>query len=384
MKLIHVINSLEKESGGPVKSVINLCDSIFNKRIQTILLSKNFENNSLKDNLILPSSKSVKNLLVKANKFSIYDLFINQFFRTIVDEINNPHDIVHIHGIWNLNLHKSILAARKKSSNLIISPRGMLEPWSLKQKYIKKKIALHCYQLRDLNYCHIIHTTSLQEAVNIRNLGIRRPIAVIPNIISLPTYPDQFKRIDKTKRLLFLSRIHPKKGIYELIQAWSLVKTYDWKLSIVGPGESDYVLKLKKIIRNKNLKNIEITDMAEGEMKHMIFKSADLFILPSYSENFGNVIAEALSYGLPVITTKMTPWECIDEFKFGWFIDTGVKPLVRALNEALITSPEKLQEMGKRGKLFFQNQLSLERLSKKYISLYYWISGLEKKPDFII
>ena len=163
-----------------------------------------------------------------------------------------------------------------------------------------------------------------------------------------------------------MSRIHPKKGLTQLIEAWSIVRPQGWKVIIAGPDENDHRQKLELLIKQKSLNNeFKFVGPVDGINKNQIFKSADLFILPTFSENFGIVVAEALSFGIPVITTKASPWKDIEDLKCGWWIDPGTESIANILREALNVSPERLIEMGKRGKTYAENTFDSIMVAKK-------------------
>ena len=168
------------------------------------------------------------------------------------------------------------------------------------------------FQKKDLQMADCIHATSNSEAKNIRALGFTNPIALIPNGINLLDYPDYNKLPNTKRKLLFLSRIHEKKGIELLINSWNELDTKytkDWEIEIIGSGSDEYIQNLKELINKYKLNSsIVISKPIYGIQKLKKYQSSDLFVLPSYSENFGIVIAEALACKLPVITTKGVPW----------------------------------------------------------------------------
>jgi len=264
----------------------------------------------------------------------------------------------------------------------------MLEPWSLLQGKFKKQLALKLYQYTDLAKAACIHATSPMEAESIRNLGFKNPIAVIPNGIDISEFSLKPQIAKKEKQtLLFLSRIHPKKGIELLVEAWQqLDKTLrqNWQVEIAGNGDERYIALLQKLIDVKGLTNqIKIIGPQFGEAKLAAYHRADLFVLPTHSENFGVVIAEALASGIPVITTKGTPWEELNTCNAGWWIDIGVQPLVEALQEALQLPEEQRIQMGLNGRKLVEEKYSIEAVAQQMVELYKWILNQGEKPDFI-
>ena len=189
------------------------------------------------------------------------------------------------------------------------------------------------------------------------------------------------------KQVLFLSRIHPKKGIEILLDSWKqMVKSFpDWKLLIVGNGDANYINGLNEKIINDDLdNNVSILPPAFGKDKYNLYVDSSVFVLPTYSENFGMVIAEALSCGLPVITTTGTPWESINEEKAGWWIDMSKESLTETLAKAMGTQPEALYEMGQRGARMVRESYDYIQVSKKMELTYKWILKRGNVPDFVI
>ena len=280
------------------------------------------------------------------------------------------------------------IISRKSNIPYIITPRGMLEPWSLKQSKCKKKLSMLLFQNKDLKNASCIHATAQMEVENIRKLGFKNPIAMIPNGVNIDEFPNETpNKINNPKKILFLSRIHKKKGIENLIQAWKLIdieKRKSWMIEIVGNGEPDYINMLKKRIFKENLNDqIIIKKPVYGNDKIKLFREASLFVLPSFSENFGIVIAEALASFTPVITTKGTPWMDLQTYKCGWWIEIGVLPLKNNLEEALLKSNTELKVMALNGRKLIENKYSMEVVSRQMLNLYDWIITKKNKPNFV-
>lgn len=371
MRVIHVISSIDKNSGGTSTYLQLLANEIINKISVSIHTLRS-------DNPLLPSSD------VDVN-FSRSDKFLTEFKQNLK---LCQTDIYHGNGLWQMPVHVMAKDAQNKQIPYIISPHGMLEPWALNAGKWKKKLALALYQRKDLESAACIHTTAKMEAENIRKLGFKNPIAVIPNGIDLNEFPiKNMQKINSKKTILFLSRIHPKKGIEILIDAWSqlnLKLKADWQVEIAGNGEKSYVEALQKEIQEKGLESeIRIVGPQYGEAKLAAYHRADLFVLPTYSENFGIVVAEALACGVPVITTKGTPWEELNKYNAGWYIEIGVASLILALNEALRLTERERQEKGHNGRSLVENKYNIKAVAKQMIELYNWVLEKGDKPNFL-
>lgn len=340
MNVLHVIPRLSREGGGPSRSCQGLVVALSNKGVTTSLLS-----------------------LYKGDEpwvDGVSDYMNAVPFEAAISK-SSP-DIVHLHEIWNLGLHKCAGICRRMHIPYVVSPRGMLEPWSLSQKWLKKRIARFVYQDRDLRFAAALHATAESEAEQFRKLGFKNPIIVSPNGVNVPNCDLATKNTKDAKRVLFVSRMHPKKGVMELVEAWNTIKHQTlnikhqtWMCELVytvnGDFEREYEAKVKARVKELGLEDQFIfTGALNDDEKWQAYAMADLFVLPTYSENFGIVVAEALWAGVPVITTKGTPWKELEERKCGWWIDTGVEPLAEVLKKSLAVSRQSLAEMGERGR----------------------------------
>jgi glycosyltransferase involved in cell wall biosynthesis len=256
---------------------------------------------------------------------------------------------------------------------LVISPRGMLEPWSLRQRALLKRLALWTWEGRNLAACSLLHATAEAEAHQFRALGLPQKTVVIPNAISVPaaTLP---ARGDGGRKLLFLSRFHPKKGVDLLVQAWARVQAArpDWSLALHGPDQDGYMAQMQRLAESLGLGDdrIRFGGPLHGADKEALFRQADLFVLPTHSENFGNVVAEALSFGIPVITTTGAPWSGLQRHRCGWWIQPTRDALVAALEEALGLADQDRYRMGADGRAWMIREFSPEAVAGRMIAAY--------------
>ena len=312
-------------------------------------------------------------------------------------------DIVHTHGLW---LHPSwaALAWKKRYGKPhVVSVRGMLEPWAWQHHAWKKRPLWWMLEQRNLQSASLLHATSEQEAEGIRGRGLIAPIAVIPNGVTLPhdrgQRPDARKQTGNGVRTaLFLSRVHPKKGLPMLLEAWARVRPRGWQLRIVGPDEVGHVAELKKQCLRSNLSEASVamdncpsepltsvlfSGPLTGEAKEEAFAESDLFILPTYSENFGIAVAEAMAHGLPVITTQGAPWKILEEERCGWWVPVSVDGIMNALEDGTRRSPEELSVMGARGRKVVEERFAWDGIASEMISCYNWLLGKGPKPECV-
>jgi glycosyltransferase involved in cell wall biosynthesis len=231
----------------------------------------------------------------------------------------------------------------------------------------------YIWQRSALQRATAFHATSSDEANDIRSAGFKQPIAVVANGVSIPdTLPKRSVRPGSPKRLLFLSRLHPVKGVKELLQAFKRASIpSDWQLSLVGPGEGNYAIEVKQLCEELKLGNqVEFVGNVSDNDKWQYYVDADLFVLPSFSENFGIVIAEAMAAGLPVITTTGTPWKCIRDEKLGWWVPVNVEQIAGALRDATALPLEQLQRIGTAGSEYVRTHLSWDRSARDLLDFY--------------
>src|SRR5260370_19555280 len=207
----------------------------------------------------------------------------------------------------------------------------MLEPWAISHKGLKKEIAWPLYQRRDLQraVCHI--ATGDAEARSLEDLELGVPIAIVPNGVDVPeerpfsiaSESEKACRNGRKRTALFLGRIYPIKGLPMLIDAWARVRPDGWHLRIAGPDEADHQKLVEREVSAAGLGEVvSFTGLIEPQMRTSAFLDADLFILPTHSESFGMVVAEALAHGVPVFTTTAAPWAILRETGCGWSGDS--------------------------------------------------------------
>ncbi len=263
----------------------------------------------------------------------------------------------------------------------------MLEPWALGHKAWKKRIGMALFQRNDLNAARVLIATSSQEYENIRKLGLRQPVALIPNGVDLMisrVAGDGFpRRPERVRSVLFLSRIHPKKGLLNLMHAWAALAPSGWRLRIAGPDEGGHLAEVMALAQRLGIvESVERVGEVDGERKNEAYRDADLFVLPTFSENFGVVVAEALAHGLPVITTRGAPWADLKAQHCGWWIDIGVEPLVDALRTAMALGDEERRAMGERGREYVR-RYDWSAIAGDTVAVYSWIVGRGPLPKCV-
>jgi glycosyltransferase involved in cell wall biosynthesis len=279
--------------------------------------------------------------------------------------------------------------ALRAGKRLMVTPHGMLEPWSLGQKKLKKRLGMALYQRSILNRAHCLQATADLEAEHLRSIGLTAPIAVIPNGINWPTRTvDRGKTQGGRRRMLFLSRIHPKKGLMDLVRACGrhrrLLEAGRWRVCVAGSDADGYQKVVQAEVARLGLDGFfDWVGEVDGAEKWRTYRSAQAFVLPTYSENFGLVIAEALACGLPVLTTKGAPWKELLDWRCGWWIEAGQASLDRALPGLLKTPAPRLAEMGRRGQRLIKEHYLWPSAARRLRSTYHWLLDKAGRPDYV-
>lgn len=346
MKVLHYIPSIGKAGGG-VSSYLQLLSLELGKLVELHIVCHKTE-----DELILENCKihyiegSIKHPFRMKREFCkiLYDI---------------EPDIVHINGCWMLQCSWTIFWAKSKGYPVILSPHGMLEPWDIKKNYWTKKLpALLLYQKRSIKMSDIIIATAENEKKNLLSLKYNNNVEVVPNGIVTDGIKCKSSWEEK-KQILFLALYRKNKGIDLLMQSVSKIKDKlkGWKVVIAGI-ESDYTIEeLKQMAIENNIQDIiEVTGPLFGNDKWDAYRNSDVFVFPTLNENFGIVIAESYLCGTPVITTKGAPWNLIEEYKCGWWIDRTIDKIVSSIEEFIKTSIKTRKNMGLIGrKLVIEN-----------------------------
>jgi glycosyltransferase involved in cell wall biosynthesis len=259
----------------------------------------------------------------------------------------------------------------------------MLAPAALAFSPLKKRAFWALLQRPAIRGAACIHATSEQEYQELRRFGLRNPVAIIPNGIDLPELPAHRPVRPVPERIvLSLGRIHPKKGLVQLIHAWSRVEVRHpgWRLKIVGSPEGRHDDELRDLAMKLGLNRVSIEGPIYGEAKAAVYREADLFVLSTLNENFGLTVAEALATGTPVISTKGAPWSGLENEDCGWWIDHGVEPLAGVLAHAMALPRAALTAMGEKGREWMARDFSWDRIAQDMLDVYRWIACSAEPP----
>jgi glycosyltransferase involved in cell wall biosynthesis len=287
-------------------------------------------------------------------------------------------DVVHIHGLWTPFEWRAFREAKARGARLVISPHGSLEPWAFRHKRLKKLAAWMLYQKSILQQADLLVASTDLERDNFRNLGLTAPIAVIPVGVDASDRPEDLSESNMSNRekvVLFLARLSPKKGIPDLLEAWhGMIDRRGYELHIHGYGPASYRRYLEsRIAALKIGDHVKLCGPLYGEEKWGKMQNSSIYVLPSYSENFGITVAEALLSGLPVITSKATPWADLSSRGLGWIVANEVTELRHALDLAVSTDAGRLRSMGSEAQKYARSYL-WPPIADRYVETYKWVS----------
>ena len=308
------------------------------------------------------------------------------------------YDIVHLHCLWQL--HKYAVAARKAKVPIVWSTHGMTAPWAMRHKRLKKKAAWWMFQRRDLLKAAAIHCTTEQESEWNRRLGIKNcfivPLGTSENcrIVRLQDCSIEGESSSRTaaksrngtvsngrveRVMLFVGRIHPVKGLENLIRAWGLVVGRGllaaggerWKLRIVGPDEDGYLARLKSEVRSLGLdSSVEFPGPRFGEDLGREYENCDCLVLPSFTENFGATVVDAMAHGKPVLTSTFTPWREVMERGCGWWVSNAPERFAHALKELMEMDDKSKAARGEKGRELAAEKYSWPAVDDKMLDAY--------------
>lgn len=302
-------------------------------------------------------------------------------------------DLLHVHGIW-LDRQWAALQWQKRTGRpVVLSPRGMLDPWAVNNSAWKKKLAGALFANESLRKASCIHALCRSEAESIRAYGLKNPIALIPNGVELPLIDRQQPAGDdhRSRNLLFLGRIHPKKGIAELLRGWAEIvrrrpaEMGEWKLLVAGWDDGGHQAGFERLRDELGLAgSVEFPGAQFGEAKEQLLRSVDAFILPSHSEGLPMSVLEAWSYGLPVLMTDFC------NLPEGFSVDAALR--IEPTPEAIAAGIEKLVAqseaerslMGLRGRKLVEEKFTWPRIAQEMKAVYEWRLGGGAPPACVM
>lgn len=362
MKVIHYIPTIDRNWGGTT-AYMQLLANELGKLTELHIFTHASENPVDIQNCQIHNLATIK-----------HPTEFKRQFQFLIKEIQP--DVFHVNGCWTPGCALTQKWAQAMGIKVVLTPHGMLEPWILARHYWTRKVpALLLYQKTAVKKADCLHATAVSEKENLLKLGYNHRIEIIPNGIEVDRISLK-NNWERKKRILFLSRIHVKKGIEFLLEAAAILKDKleDYVIEIAGEGEKEYIAQLKQKAKELQIESlVQFCGGVYGNQKWKLFQEADVFVLPTFSENFGIVVAEALACGTPVITTKGTPWKELGTTHCGWWTEIGTQPLADALNKFLQLSTQELEAMGRNGRKLIEQKYSSRKMAEDMVELYHKI-----------
>ncbi len=374
MRVLHVVNSYYPAIyfGGPIFSVKALVDCLaLYDDISIHVSTTDSAGQTRKERLEAKSLLSPKNYSIIYHKKSLGRGFSWRQLLNLPRDVAKS-DIVHITSTYNVSTLCAAAFSKILRKPVVWSPRGTVQAtvqWKeanlrwLKRVY--QKIFLACLPHRT-----IIHTTSDEETLATRSVFSKFSYTQFSNGVDIPNLQVNARRDPYS--LLFLSRLTEKKGVFKLLEIMQKLPE-SYHLNLYGAGSAEFESNLKRMIAEDGLEDrIKICGVVGGEEKNLVYQKASLFVLPSFTENFGNVIAEALANSLPVITTKGTPWEGLEEHDCGRWLENDPALFAKAI---VSYSAEDLKASGERGRSWMIEKFTWEKRGAELYNAYQKVSS---------
>lgn len=369
MRVLHIVPSFYPAVyyGGPIYSLYSLCNVLARQGVELRVLTTDTAG---------PGKVVVEDFpTVAASGYRVY--FCRRRFGVSVSTgvlcsvvgLIRWADVVHLTAVYSFPTIPGLLTCRVLGKPVVWSPRGALQRWEGSRRRMLKAVWEWVCRLVAPGGL-VLHVTSEKEAKESleRFPGVK--VAVIPNGVEIP---DQVGHVNSngTLRLLYLGRLDPKKGIENLLAACRILDGtlgVPWSLGVVGTGDPNYAKAIEIRIKELGLSQpVHLVGEVLGEAKQRLFEKADLVVVPSYTENFSMVVAEALAHGVPVIASRGTPWQRVEEMGCGLWVDNAPEELAKAIDQM---SRMPLREMGQRGRKWMRREFGWDIRAKEMITCY--------------
>jgi glycosyltransferase involved in cell wall biosynthesis len=384
MKILHVIPSVGSHRGGASQAVLEMLQSLKNTKVNVELVTTN--DNGI-DLLNVPLCQLTQYQEIPTRffpRFSPQVSFVREFAfsweltKWLWKHIHE-YDLVHIHALFSYASTVAMIIARFQQVPYINQPHGLLCEWSLQQSQLKKKIYLSLIEKSNLQHSHILQLTSTKEVQEVELLGLGVPPVVMPLGLQIPAdipqarqkLREMFNIPPEQTIILFMSRLHYKKGLDYLIPALSKVKSQEFTFILAGNGSPDYEAEISEILINNQLDHCtHRPGFVTGEMKDILLQGSDIFVLTSHSENFGVVVLEAMAAGLTTIVTPgVALASMIQENDVGYVPELDIVEITSVIEHCLNHS-QKSKEMGDRARQFILDNYTWDKIALKMISVY--------------
>jgi glycosyltransferase involved in cell wall biosynthesis len=367
LKIAHVVPSFYPAHiyGGPIRSVYALCNSLARLGCEVRVLTTN--TNGLHAVLDVDTANEHRmgdGIAVRYCARRMRHSVSPELLRVLPDYVRWA-DVVHLTAVYNFTTFPTLATARRQAKPVAWSPRGALQRWSGSRRPGIKSV----WEMISRGLAPdplVLHVTSEQERIETLRKFPAARAEIIPNGIDIPA---EAPHVDGTGalRLLYIGRIDPKKGIENLLEACARLD-FPWMLTIAGAGEDAYLRSIAERIRALGLvRKAIMAGEVLGDAKERVFQEADLCVVPSFTENFAIVVAEALARGVPVIASHGTPWQAVEQHGCGIWVENSPESLVASIHR-LRSAP--LRDMGMRGREWMQREFSWNTIGARMLAMY--------------
>lgn len=379
MKIIVTMNAITRKNGGVFNAVSSL---LTNKALKSV----DMEVVSYYDEYVKEDLAQWKNLKLRLFKASPF--LYSRYIKSAV--LSSDADILHAEGLWRYPHLLMEQWKNKLKRPIICSPHGMLDPYIIKEQGKLKRIISNMFFQKSLDAVTCYHALCQKELEDIRLYGIRQPVAIIPNGIDLPSEDVHFEKQDNFRHLLYLGRIHKKKGIDLLIKAIGEIKQEypellnNWIIDIVGWDHENTRISLETLVKQYDICNtVKFHGGLYDKDKARMYATCDAYILPSHGEGLPMTVLEAWSWKKPVIITPQCNLPEGYEKKAAIKIDDNDMSVKKGLLRLINMDKEELREMGLNGYKLVKEQFTWDIAARKMLELYKYIREKGEKPSFV-
>ncbi|AVH62387.1 MULTISPECIES: glycosyltransferase [unclassified Nostoc] len=384
MKILHIIPSVASVRGGPSQAVLETVKALRNQGVAAEIVTTNDNGNNLLD---VPLGKPIEYKQVPVQFFSrfspkvtsIREFAFSSQLTTWLWQNAKKYDLLHIHAIFSYASTVAMAIARFQGIPYIVRPLGQLCEWSLQQSARRKQIYLNLIERSNLNHSQALHLTSEQEQQEVSRLALSPPTFVLPHGLSIPpAIPNARSRLREHLQvpadepiILFLSRLHPKKGLDYLIPALGKLTNYRFTFVIAGSGSKEYEAEIESLIVSNGMRDrTHFAGFVTGEEKNLFIQGSDIFALTSYAENFGIAVLEALAVGIPVVVTPGVALAAVvQQNKLGYVPELDVQAIAEAV-DCYLSHPQAIKDMGDRARKLVLENYTWNHIAENLMEIY--------------
>jgi glycosyltransferase involved in cell wall biosynthesis len=388
LKVLHIIPSVATVRGGPSQAVIEMVSALRSQGVDAEIATTNDNGKNLLDVPLYELTDQLSEYghvpirffpRFSPNIHTVREFAFSRSLTTWLWQHITEYDLVHVHAIFSYASTIAMAIARIKKVPYINRPLGQLCTWSLQQSKLRKQIYLKLIEHSNLLHSQALHFTAQQELEEFNLLKLNIPSFILPHGVQIPfPIPNAQERVRKLLQipdhfpvLLFMSRIHPKKGLEYLIAALGKLKEYDFAFVIAGSGEPDYISQIQDLLVTHGISDrTHLVGFVESETKNLYLQGADLFALTSHSENFGIATIESLASGTPVlITDGVAIAPMVKEQSIGYVTKLEINAIASTIQD-FFEYPHIATQKGERAQQYIAEHYAWTKIAQKLITMY--------------